>query len=292
MLSRIRWPCNHCPQVRSVGGRALARRLVCIGLGLLLLAAAYLKLRDLTWEPFGKAILVSPRLRIIFVEAEAILGLWLLLGIAPRTLWMAATVYFTTLAGVSVYLASHGEPTCGCFGQTTISPWITFGVDVVAIAALALTRPALRGQHCNDKATRTVFVWAGVALVAVLIIQLVRFGGATAAWAAMTAHGLAVDPDVAHVGSSAVGDEVTFAVTLRNQSSQSIHVIGGTNNCVANCMLDLPVVIPPRASRSVRIRAPFRGAPGKFAREYSLISDLKPGGVVTARFTGMVLPRE
>jgi hypothetical protein len=266
-------------------------------LGLLLLTAAYLKYRDLTWEPFGKAVLIPPRMRVVFIEVEAIIGVWLLAGYAPRALWSVSTLYFAALAGVSAYLAMHGEPTCGCFGQATVNPWITFGIDVAAIGALAVTRPRLRASLGSDRtadnvAGRTVAVWAGVAFLAVVVVQVVRFGGPAAAWEALTAQSVAVEPALAEIGSGATGEETIFSVTLHNQSGHPVQIIGGTNNCVGNATLDLPITVPAGESRSVKVRGNFKGAPGHFIREYGFISDHDVGSVTMARFAGTVLPEQ
>ncbi len=278
---------------KRAGERApLAFHVVRIALGLLLLTAAYLKFRDLTWEPFGKAILVPPRVRVVFVEFEAALGLWLLAGFARRALWVTASAFFVALIGVNLYLIVQGEPTCGCFGQASFSPiWVMLG-DAVAVAALVITRPRIRATADLSRGSggRTVAVWASVGLAAVLIAQVVGYGGVAPAWEALTAQSVAVEPALSEIGSANAGDEVTFSATLRNLTSKPVQVIGGSNNCSCNATLDAPLTIPVGESRSVRIVGKFKGGPGRFVREYAFVTDQSAGGIVTARFAGTIPP--
>lgn len=126
----------------SQGGWSL--RIICLALGLLLLTAACLKLYDYSLDGVSRwAFLSSARLYIVVIAAEGGLGLWLLIGHPTRLLWFAALLFFAALAGVSVYLALAGQPSCGCFGKLAVSPWYSFGLDMLAVAALVFFRPEL-----------------------------------------------------------------------------------------------------------------------------------------------------
>src|SRR5439155_25086690 len=77
---------------------------------------------------------------------EAALGLWLLYGRAKRLLWLTSLLFFSALAGISLYLALSGVPSCGCVGERiSISPWYALLGDVVAAIALWSSRPSLAG---------------------------------------------------------------------------------------------------------------------------------------------------
>jgi hypothetical protein len=126
-------------------GMMLVSRLVRMALGLFLLVAAGLKAHSLATDPLSQdAFFASPRLLIATIEVEIVLGLWLLSGWFVRAAWVTALGFFGVLAGVSLYLALAGQRSCGCFGQVTVSPWATFSLDIAAVAALALWRPAPR----------------------------------------------------------------------------------------------------------------------------------------------------
>lgn len=113
-----------------------------IALGAVLLTAAGFKAFALWTDPTPPLSLFSePRWQIALIEAETLLGLWLLSGFAPRGVWWTAQVTFTLLACVSLYLGLAGQSSCGCLGKVHLAPWYAFGVDVVAIAALWFWRP-------------------------------------------------------------------------------------------------------------------------------------------------------
>jgi len=120
---------------------------VCIVLGLILLTAAALKGHQLATEPVAETSLFSSRWLLIgVVEFELFFGLWLLSGLYPRRTRQAALVCFSAFACVSFYKALSGEATCGCFGRVPVNPWYTLLLDLAAVAALLLCRPARRAE--------------------------------------------------------------------------------------------------------------------------------------------------
>jgi hypothetical protein len=284
------------PAGSAVPRRMLAFRFVCIPLGLLVLAAAYLKFRDLTWEPFGKALIIPPRLRILLVEAEALLGLWLLTGLAPRALWAVSTLVFAAFSAVNVFLITNGDPTCGCFGKTAISPWVALSLDAAALVALFLTRPRIRQPDSAvvqaRSSARAVLLWGGVTFFVIFAIQLVRHGGVSNAWAGLLSQSVVIEPSLADVGSGLAGDSATFTVTLSNRSDRLVRIIGGSDDCRANAAIDLPQTVAPGESCVVRIRGYFKGSPGRFVREYQFLTDHPTDSVLVGRYTSTVILKE
>jgi hypothetical protein len=254
----------------------------------LLLISAYLKFRDLTWEPFGKALVISPRLRILVVEMEAALGIWLLAGIARRALWIVATGFFGALAAVSAYLASNGEPTCGCFGQVTISPWLTLGLDVLAMSVLILTRPSPNPSP-REQRFGPVLIWTLVAVVLGGVVLIARHGGPASAWHAFAGQTLLIEPSLAEIGAGQIGHSRSFVVNVSNVSNVPVRIVVGTNNCIANAVCDLPIMIPPGESRAIRIEGHFRGSPGRMLGEFGFWTDQARRMAATGRFAGTIL---
>ncbi|SRR5579875_1719375 len=80
------------------------------------------------------------------VALEMSFGLWLLIGFHPRlTRWIAGTCFAIFLV-VSLAKGLAGEASCGCFGAVSMNPWITAGIDGLAVLALLLARPADRSS--------------------------------------------------------------------------------------------------------------------------------------------------
>jgi hypothetical protein len=95
--------------------------------------------------------LLAPLSRERWLSAGAIalemsLGLWLLIGFHPRLArWIAGTC-FAIFLGVSAAKGLAGEASCGCFGVISVNPWITAGIDGLAVLALLLARPTDRSD--------------------------------------------------------------------------------------------------------------------------------------------------
>ena len=119
---------------RTQSGWTLIRCL----LGLLLMAAAGLKLSDLAAGSVSPTIdFTSLPLQVGTADIEVILGLWLTSGLYARSAWRASLSFFSLLSCVSLYLALEGRPSCGCSGsRLTVNPWYTFALDVTALLAL------------------------------------------------------------------------------------------------------------------------------------------------------------
>ena len=122
-------------------------------LGLLLLAAAGLKGYELWSNPLATDTrYLSTNWQIALIEAETLLGLWLLSGLWQYGSWITASVGFALLASVSLDLAVHKLP-CGCLGSVgtrwELSAWHSFVVDMVAVVTLLFWRPAIQTQRAS-----------------------------------------------------------------------------------------------------------------------------------------------
>jgi hypothetical protein len=162
--------------VRKRNGFTVVR----IVLGILLQIAAGLKLADESLGSIGVfGPFASPLWRLGIIEAEALLGVWLLIGAAPRILWLVAMLFFSALASVSLFLGIEGQPSCGCFGtQLPVRPWYSFALDLASVAALLWGGPS-RGQRI-DAFSHSARVRLLLAVAAGLgVILAVVFSGLT-----------------------------------------------------------------------------------------------------------------
>jgi hypothetical protein len=268
-------------------------RIVCISLGLLLLIAAGMKLQHASWEPFGQALIIPARVRIILIEVEAILGLWLLSCRASVLLRPVAAAYFAVLAAVSLFLAVNGEPSCGCFGDVTVNPWIAFAIDIGAATLLAGLRPV------HDRANglsllqrhRPVLAWLVTGLIVIVAGTVVAHGGIAPAWFALLGDPVSVYPPVTDLGHAVRGTNREFTVTLHNHLPRQVRILGGTSDCSCAAAEDMPVTLPPGGMATVRVKGAFKGAPGSFVREFVFYTDQGLGHNATARFRGRVLAK-
>lgn len=171
------------------------------------------------------SFLASPRLVIAAIEAEALLGLWLLSGWSARGARVTALWFFTLLASMSLYLILDGQRSCGCFGQVTVSPWIAFVLDLAAVAALGMGQPKRAAEEQPRLWLRELLktgAGAGALLVLMGSLFLLAFGNPSNALAWLRSEAITVEPSVTQVGEGIAGEQRTFSIQLHNHSDHPI----------------------------------------------------------------------
>jgi len=154
---------SKAPPSRALGN------LVRVLLGGILIAAAILKCygarRGQVSEP---ALLRSIYAQVALVEAELILGAWLISGIAPRISHVAALLAFSCFLIAACYEVTLRARSCGCFGPVPMDPRLTAILDTAALIVLLSCRQACQLSGEIPRAVRgfTVLVGCAVALAA------------------------------------------------------------------------------------------------------------------------------
>ncbi len=265
-----------------------------LALGGLVLAAAGMKAYALALDPLVQDwFLASPRLLIAVIEVETLLGLWLLSGWSMRAGWVAALGFFAVMAGTSLYLATTGQSSCGCFGQIPISPWLTFGVDLAAVGALLVFRPAPAGDLPGAAWLQRLLKSAvGAAVLLALLAggALLTFDDPLEALARMRGDSITVQPAVSDAGEGATGTVRTFRVQLVNHMDRPVRFLGGTTTCSCVATEDLPFIVEKGESGSIDLSVRFVGASGRFQHSFALLTDAEAQPVVVARFAGRIAP--
>ncbi|APD06255.1 triose-phosphate isomerase [Flavobacteriaceae bacterium UJ101] len=128
-------------------------QIVRVFVGVLFILSGFVKLVDpkgtsyKLYDYFAEDVLNLPFLQeyvlplaFIFVVAEVVLGIFLLLGVFKKfTLWslFGLIVFFTFLTFYSAYFDKVKD--CGCFGDALkLKPWETFSKDVVLLIAIII----------------------------------------------------------------------------------------------------------------------------------------------------------
>ena len=112
-----------------------------LAIATVLLAAAGLKGYQLATAPLPPDAPLPRWLLTVVVEAEVLLGLWLLLGGLARAAWTASVALFGIFAVYTGWQLLTGAASCGCFGQFHVPPALTLAIDLSILAALAVCRP-------------------------------------------------------------------------------------------------------------------------------------------------------
>jgi hypothetical protein len=92
----------------------------------------------------------------MLIQAEMLLGIWLLVGGFERARFFVATVCFCLFAAVSIYEALHAVPSCGCFGNVKVPPVVIAGIDIGGVTALWLARPLHSGWLKEPSSLRRI----------------------------------------------------------------------------------------------------------------------------------------
>jgi hypothetical protein len=277
-------------------GRRNGFTVVRLLLGLILLIAACLKLGDDEMgvaEGFGP--LASPRGRLVAVEVEALLGVALLLGLGSRLLWIVALLFFSGLAGMSLYMGIEGQPSCGCFGRSIgFSPWYALGLDLTAVASLVVWHPSQGPWIAGSGSsllhlTVTVSVISGMMVVAVVGLVAWVYGSPYQALLHARKELIAVEPIIVPVGEVGAGEVRTFTIQLSNHRDWPIRIVGGTATCSCITTEDLPLNLLPKETRSITVWVKGVGEPGQFQRSFMLYTDDDEQPTVRAWFQGCVI---
>jgi hypothetical protein len=262
--------------------------IVRILLGSVLLVAAGLKIYGLSYSAVPQVGWFSqPRVQIATAEWELVLGLWLIYGIALRSLWSAASITFLIFGCISGYLGCVGVASCGCFGTLRVSPWYAFILDVAAVVSLAFCRPSFSiasheecGQTVSTGLRQSLtsgLIWVTSVLLFLIGLSVVGawYAGSTeAAIARLRGESLSVDEPYLDFGSGHPDDSLERILTVRNWTNSPVRLIGGTSDCSCTSHIDLPITIEPLSSATVRLRLRVPRSPqGQMTRTAFLWSD-------------------
>ncbi len=251
-------------------------------LGLLLLAAAGLKLYGMNVAPFAQyGWLTAPGVQTLAVLWEVTLGLWLLSGAYRAGAWLAALGTFAAFAAVSGYLGWIGQANCGCFGVVRASPWHAFAVDVAALVLLALARPDWRAVLDTPRSEflRVPTGFAGVLLGAGLILAVLTgaatlVSGSPAAALARLQGAPLYAPGYVDFGTGRAGEVLEREVSVTNWTDRPVRLVGGTSDCSCITTEYMPLTIDPGQTAAVPVRLSVpRLVTGAFTRRAELWTD-------------------
>jgi hypothetical protein len=262
--------------------RFLPYSLVSRVLGLLLLAAAVLKLNGLAIEPVARTGVFSlPEFQLGLVEIECALATWLLWGISPVASWLSCSLAFALFAAASFYQGWIGQASCGCFGRLSVNPWITFSGDLIALAALVVSRPDLKALWQNPRSAWSqlaVPALTGLAALSLLFGGLAAlivygFGSTEAALVYFREETVTIYPRLIYLGEGDPGEVQKGIVQVKNWTDHPIRVFGGTSDCSCVATDDLPLTIGPGEATPISVTVHLPSGEGMFTRTAVLLTD-------------------
>lgn len=155
-------------KIRNAGASALSAP---VFVGLLLLAAATLKLHQLVTEPYLSAVrggVDAPLVALAIGAVELFLGTLLVTGFrGPRVRWATVALFLCFLV-VSLTKAFGGAASCGCLGRIPVSPWWSAALDLGVLSALVWPRDAAWRNSCRSRRATTIAI-AGSGVLSTLV---------------------------------------------------------------------------------------------------------------------------
>ncbi|MBY0233192.1 MAG: DUF1573 domain-containing protein, partial [Gemmataceae bacterium] len=257
-----------CQELRHAPRSALRRLLA-----LPLLAAGALKLSALDAVIPGLGWMGLPWVRLATAQWELVLGAWLLSGAAARAAWLAALLTFSAFAVVSGHLGWVGVASCGCLGPIPANPWWAFGLDVAALAVLAVSYPS--AEESSAGFLRAAGLWAVTVLVGFGLLVgagSLWFGSFRALQAALRDDAVTTDTPFVDFGEASPGEYLERSVSFTNWTAAPVRLIGGTSDCTCATLADLPLEIAPGGTGTIRDHhdrlqeAAARGVPPRMPR--------------------------
>jgi hypothetical protein len=240
----------------------------------LLLIAAGLKLSGQNVSMVAQySWLYSTSNQTATVAWELFLGIWLISQRGRFLAWLLAIGTFLTFAIVSGSLGYIGQADCGCFGVIKASPWVAFGIDLVAILVLGVSKSHWMGWPAEHRAFLNFAVGAAVLLLVLAVAQF-ALGGVDTVLARLRGLPFQTSPSVLDFGTGEAGITIDRQLTVKNYKSTPLRLIGGTSDCSCLATQSLPITIPAnsQAEVTIRLRIPA-GTPGELARLVELYTD-------------------
>ncbi len=174
---------------------------------------------------------------------EVALGVWLVSGLARYGSWAVATPTVVLFALHSLALAADSQPSCGCLGELTVPPGLTFGFDLVIAVLLVRLRPSWAGWPVGSVAPAVAVAAALIALVATSAAY--QYGSLTAALAASRGETMTLSPGLLALGPVPAGGTVERSLRVTNLSDGPIEVVLAEANCNCVAVRGLPVTVAP-----------------------------------------------
>jgi len=191
---------------------------------------------------------------------------------------------FTVFSVVSAFSGFIGYSDCGCFGPIKVNPWVTFALDLTALALLFSVRP----QFFTVRPIASFALLAGAAILVSMGIVLAGSPVGDHLLAFFRGNKVYIVPAVSDFGCGPQGTTKTLRVNIINRSDSPVRIVGGTANCSCTILKDLPILLQGNGQIEVEIEVMLKGQPGLFDIKYQIFTDLKKDEKITGVVNGRI----
>jgi hypothetical protein len=195
-------------------------RLAFVAAGLVLVFSSAAKGMHLASDPFATGpALLSRGLSVGLVVGELGLGLWLLAGVLPSSARSVAVCCFGLFFAVSLEKAVAGEVSCACFGNLTVTPWLTAALDAGLVVALLVGGVPAAPPAPLRRAGLVGLL--GVGLASAVALESPDPG----------APPLRAEPAIVDLGTLGRGQRAEADIVLRNPTGREVQISSVTSSC-------------------------------------------------------------
>jgi hypothetical protein len=219
--------------------------------------------------------LVLPAVAVLAIGvAEFALGC-LVISFSPRPVIHRATMaMFGLYVVVLILQLANGQSVCNCLGAQSLPVAWMLIADLALLAALMFFRREWTARLPDQPRNAAGDLLSAVryALPTLVLVGVLAFGSFDAAISFVTGSRLVATTSTLHAGDLKDGQTASVAFNLMNYSSRPIHVAGAKASCKCLAWDDLPLTIPPGASRQVTIRVRGQGPDPRIQRETAYLA--------------------
>lgn len=208
----------------------------------------------------------DPRLSLLIVDWEIILGIWLVLGKNSLVPWLFSFLTFLGFAITGFVLALSGFASCGCLGLLQVNPWIMFTVDVAALLLLLKIRPALKDVYnikCKQAIPFALVIIFGITLA--ILCESTQFGQNIKA--KIRGDQVVLRQSKVNLGIGQMDEWLEHNAEAVNWSSETVRIYGGTSACNFDILQDCPIDIKPLQEVKLRVRLHLKNPEGIFVKQ-------------------------
>lgn len=266
-------------------------------LGFLLVFAAIMKLTGGPSSVVSSITVYSHSAFVALIQAEMILGVWLIGGWFPRACHLVAIIFFIILATISGWMVAQGQSECECFGRLEVRPETTLLVDIAAVGLLVATWRVLwlSTTGHENRATELlrgvlVATIAGIAIVILLVLSLQIFWQTNlqGVLARLRGESWNAKPSSVFLGSAESGIPITSSITLENFSDRDLRIVGSSSSCSCLLRREIPFTIARNSSETIDLTVQFRGSSGRFVEQIIYYSDAADQITFAVRIHGRI----
>jgi hypothetical protein len=192
----------------------------------------------------------DPKLKLLSIEWEVVLGLFLLFGRSEFYRWLLVFLTFLSFAFVSGALGIKGAASCGCLGRIHVNPWWMLVFDLAALAVLLSMRPL----WADVKRFRYAALLGAMAAIGLTGMALAWIGERQDPATRMRKEIGITMPREVSVGAGFPGEWRENLVEITNQGTDSVRVYGGSFGCGLDLLSDCPLTILPGTKSKLRVR--------------------------------------